>query len=52
MVVAPNMTIVRGGILIRYVTNLGHGSGRISIGRSLSRSSGLPTITIGIVGTP
>ncbi len=29
MVVAPNINVVRGGILIGYVTNVGHGLGRV-----------------------
>jgi hypothetical protein len=52
MVVAPNTNVARGGILIRYVVNLGHGLGRVSAGRNLNWSSGLPTTTIGVVGTP
>jgi hypothetical protein len=39
MVVAPNTIVVRGGILIGFATNLGHGSGGISVGRNLSRSA-------------
>jgi hypothetical protein len=35
MVVAPNTTVVRGGILIGFATNLGHGLGGILVGRNL-----------------
>jgi hypothetical protein len=52
MVVAPNTTVVKGGILIGSATNLGHGSGSISIGRNLSRSARLLAISIGVLGTP
>ncbi len=50
-VVAPNTNVVRGGVLIRFATNLCHGSSRILAGRNLSRSLGLPTTTNGVVGT-
>jgi hypothetical protein len=52
MVVAPNMNVVRRGVVIKPTTNLGHGSGRFSMGRNLNGSSGLPIVIIGIVGTP
>jgi hypothetical protein len=48
-VVAPSMNVVRGGVLTGFATNLGHGSGRVSVGRNLSRSLGLLTITIVVV---
>jgi hypothetical protein len=52
MVVAPNTNVVRGGILIRIVENLGHGFGIIFIGKNLNRSLEILIITTGIVGTP
>jgi hypothetical protein len=50
-VVAPNMNVVRGGMLIGSTVNLGSGLNGVLVGRNLSRSSVLPTTTIGIVGT-
>jgi hypothetical protein len=50
--VAPNTNIVRSGILIGSVTNLGNGFGGVSIGRNLSWSSALLTSTTKVVGTP
>ncbi len=52
MVVALNMNVVRGGVLIRSATNLGRGFGRVSTGRNLSRSLGILTTTTRVVGTP
>jgi len=52
IVIAPNTNFVRGGILIKFATNLGHGLGGILKGRNLSRNSGLPTIITRVVGTP
>jgi hypothetical protein len=49
--VTPNTNFVRGGILIGFAANLGHGLGGLSEGRNLSKSSRLPTTTDG-VGTP
>jgi hypothetical protein len=51
MVVAPNMNVVKGGVLIRSVTNLGNASGGVSTRKNLSWSLVLPITTIGIVGT-
>ncbi len=51
-VVAPNTNVVKRGVVIEFVINLGHGSDEFSIGRSLSRSLGLPLINIKVVGTP
>jgi hypothetical protein len=34
--VAPNANVVRGGVLIRSIVNLGSGSGRVLVGRNLS----------------
>ncbi len=52
IVVAPNMNVIKGGILIRYISNLGHGFDEISTGKKLSRSLKILTTTIGIVQTP
>jgi len=52
IVVAPNTNFVRGGILIGSVMNLGCGLGRVLEQRTLNRSYGLLTETIGVVGTP
>jgi hypothetical protein len=52
MIVAPIMNVVRRGVVIGFVTNLGRGSGKFLVGRNLSRSSGLLVTTSGIVGTP
>jgi hypothetical protein len=52
IVVAPTTNFVRSGILIKYVANLGHGLGRVSTKRNLSKSLGILVTTIGIVGTP
>ncbi len=41
IIVAPNSNFVRGRILIGSTTKLGHGLGKISMGRNLSRSSRL-----------
>jgi hypothetical protein len=52
IVVAPNTNVVKGGILISYVENLGYGCDIVSIGISLNRSLEMLTITTRIVGTP
>jgi hypothetical protein len=52
VVVAPNMDVVRRGVIIRFVANLGHGSGRFLAKMSFSRSLGLTTINTKVVGTP
>jgi hypothetical protein len=51
-VVAPNMNVVRGGMLIGFIVNLGNRSNGVLVGSNLSRSSILPTTTTRIVGTP
>jgi hypothetical protein len=51
-VVAPNTNVVRGGELIRFVAKFGRGLGEVSVGRNLTKSSGLPTTTTRVVGTP
>jgi hypothetical protein len=50
-VVAPNTNVARKGVVIKLVVNLGHGLGRFSTRKSLSRSSRLPMMNIGVVGT-
>jgi hypothetical protein len=52
MVVAPNIDVVKGGILIGFVAKLGSESGGVSIIKNLSPSSTLPTTIIGVVCTP
>jgi hypothetical protein len=51
-IVAPNTNSIRSGTLIGSTMNLGHGSGGVSVGRNLSRSSRLPITIIGVVGIP
>ncbi len=51
-VVAPDTNFVSGRVLIGFVANLGHGLGKVSVGRNLSRSLGILTTTIKVVGTP
>jgi hypothetical protein len=52
MVLALITNVVKGGILIGSVTNLGSGSNGISARRNLNRSLGLPIITTTVVGGP
>ncbi len=52
IVVAPNMNVVRGGVVIGSTTNLGSGLGGVSKRSNLNQSSALPTTIIGVVGTP
>jgi hypothetical protein len=52
IVVAPNMNVIRGGVLIGSSKKLGSGLEVIFVGRNLSQSSALPIITITVVGTP
>jgi hypothetical protein len=51
-IVAPSTNFVRGGILIGFVANLGHGSNKVSTRRNLNRNLGIPTINTEVVGTP
>jgi hypothetical protein len=51
LIVAPNTNVVRGGILIGSVTNLGYGTSGVSIERNLNNSLGLLATPIGVVGT-
>jgi hypothetical protein len=46
------MNGVKKGVVIGFVTNLGHGSGGFSVGRNLNRNSGLPTMNTRVIGTP
>jgi hypothetical protein len=50
-IVAPNTNVVKGGILIRFVANLGHGSNGVLVGRNLNKSSGILITISGVVGT-
>jgi hypothetical protein len=50
-IVAPNTKFVRGGVLTRFVANLGCGLGGVSMGRNLNRSSRIPIVNVGVVGT-
>ncbi len=50
--VAPNMNVVKGGVLIRFATNLGSRSGGVSARRNLNWSLALPMTTTRVVGTP
>ncbi len=52
MIITPSMNAIRGGILIGSTTNLGNGSGGVSVARNLSQSLGPPIATTGVVGTP
>jgi hypothetical protein len=52
MVVAPNMNVVIGGIVIKSTTKLGSGLGGVLVGRNLNQSSTLLITTIGVVGRP
>jgi hypothetical protein len=40
--VAPSTNVVKGGVLIGSIANLGSGSGGIFIGTNLNQSSTLP----------
>jgi len=51
-IVAPNIDVVKRGVLIGSIIKLGSGSSGISVIRNLSRSSALPTSTTGVVHTP
>jgi len=50
MVVAPNIDVVRKGVLIGSVTKLSSGLGGVSTRRNVNRSSMLPTTNIRSVG--
>ncbi len=46
------MDVVKRGVLIGSTTKMGSGSGGVLVGRKLSGSITLSTLTIGVVGTP
>jgi hypothetical protein len=46
------MNVVRRGVVIGSTTNVSHGLNGLSTKGNLSKSSRLPTISIGVVGTP
>jgi len=50
-VVAPNIDVIKRGILLRYVTKLGSKSGGVSVVRNLTQSSTLLIITTRITDT-
>jgi hypothetical protein len=52
IVVAPDTISVKGGVLIRFATNLACGLGRVLEGRTLSTSFELLATTTRVVGTP
>jgi hypothetical protein len=49
---APNINVVRRGVLIGFVAKLGGGVSGVSIVRNSSRSLALLTTIIGVVGIP
>jgi hypothetical protein len=51
MVIAPNMNVVKTGLVIEFVTNLGGGSDGF-LTRNLNRNSRLLTSNTTVVGTP
>jgi hypothetical protein len=51
-VVAPNIDVVRKGILIRYVAKLGSKSNGVSTRNNLNQNLTLPITTTGVVGIP
>ncbi len=52
MVVAPNINVVKKGVLIGFIVKLGSESDGVSVGRNLSGSLVLPIAIIGVVGIP
>jgi hypothetical protein len=52
MVIMPNMNVVKKGLVIEFVTNLGRGLGGVSTRKNLNRSSRLPASNTKVVGTP
>jgi len=51
-IVAPNIDVVKRGILIGSIAKLGSGLGGVLARRNLSQSSVLPTTSIRVVGIP
>jgi len=52
IVVAPNTNVIRSGVLMGFVMNLGCRSRRVSVKRNLNTSLKIPIIITGVVGTP
>jgi hypothetical protein len=52
MVVAPNIDVIRKGVLIGSATKLRSGLGGILAVRNLNQSSTLPISTIRVLGIP
>jgi hypothetical protein len=52
MVIAPNMNVVKRGLVIEFVTNLGGGLDGFLTRRNLNRNSRLLTPNTRVVGTP
>jgi NADH dehydrogenase FAD-containing subunit len=50
MVVAPNINVVRRGVLIGFTTKLGSGFGGVWVVRNLNQSLALPAIATRVVG--
>jgi len=51
-IIALSMNVIKGGIVIGSITNLGCGLGGVSVGRNLSRSSRLLATNTRVVRTP
>jgi hypothetical protein len=51
IVVAPNMDVVRRGVVIGFVVNVNRGSSEFLVGVNLNRSLKLPIVNIGVIGT-
>jgi hypothetical protein len=51
-IVAPNINVVKKGVLIGFATKLGSGSSGVLAIRNLSQSLALPIVTIRVVGIP
>jgi hypothetical protein len=51
-IVAPATNFVRSGILVRFATNLGCGSGGVLVKRNLNKRSGILVTTTIVVRTP
>jgi len=51
-VVAPNIDVVKRGVLIGFTAKLGSGLGGVSIIRNLNQSLALLIAIIGVIGIP
>jgi len=51
IVVAPNMDVIRREVVIGSIINVNCGSNEFLVGVNLNRSSNLPIVNIGVVGT-